>query len=147
MNETAASPGGDVAITDPASYRHWVEDVVRFSDTDASGHVNNVAYTAYVESGRVTFARDSGLDRSAGEGWILGHLAIDYRAEAFFPGRIRVGSRVVKVGNKSFTLASAVFMDERCLATAVSVLVFRRDGTAQPIPARIRAHLETDLAG
>ena len=146
MNETAASTSGDIAVTDPATYRHWVEDVVRYSDTDASGHVNNVAYAAFVESGRVTFARNSGIDRSAGEGWILGRLAIDYRAEAFFPGRVRIGSRVAKLGNKSFTLASAVFMDERCLATAVSVLVFRRNGAAEPIPAHIRAQLQADLA-
>jgi len=139
---TRPAPDDSIDPTDPDRYRHWVEDTVRYSDTDASGHVNNVAYAAYIESGRVTFARNSGIDRTAGEGWILGRLSIDYRAEAFFPGRVRVGSRVLRIGGKSMTLASAVFMDDRCLATAESVLVFRRNGASCPIPNRIRTFLE-----
>ena len=48
----------DFDLTDPALYDHWVDDVVRFSDTDLQGHVNNTASAKYVESGRLHFDFD-----------------------------------------------------------------------------------------
>jgi acyl-CoA thioester hydrolase len=39
---------------DPASYRFWVTEHIRFADLDLLGHVNNVAFTVYAESCRDT---------------------------------------------------------------------------------------------
>ena len=38
----------DFDLTDPLLYDHWVDENVRFSDTDQAGHVNNTAITKYV---------------------------------------------------------------------------------------------------
>jgi acyl-CoA thioester hydrolase len=122
-------------------YSHWATDTVRFSDQDGVGHINNVAIAAYVETGRVAFGSviRPGDD---GSSYILARLAIDYRAQAHYPGEIRVGTRVVKVGRTSFTLEHGVFKDDVCIATAECVLVFVQDGAPAPIEGDFRAQLE-----
>jgi acyl-CoA thioester hydrolase len=131
---TDASP----ELTDPAAYRHWVDDVIRFSDQDPGGHVNNTAYAAYVEHGRVTTMRAAGFERLAGSRFVLAHLAIDYRAEAHFPGALRIGTRVARIGTSSLTFGHGVFRDGRCLATATSVLVHMSGAAATPLPEAAR---------
>lgn len=122
-------------------FRHWVTDAVRFCDTDASGHVNNTAYAAYFESGRVAFTRSLSKFHEVAHGWILGQLTINYIEECHYPASLRIGTRVIKIGNKSLTLGSAVFDGEKCLATADSVLIFLVAKTSEKIPERIRQNL------
>ena len=135
--------GEEVDLTDPASFRHWVTDTVRFSDQDAVGHVNNVAVAAYVETGRVThgheLAEALGLDGE--EGFVLARLAIDYRRESYFPGEVRVGTRVLRVGTTSYAIGHGVFKDGVCIATAECVLVHRHGTTPAPIEGQLRALL------
>lgn len=127
-------------------YAHWATDTVRFSDQDAVGHINNVAIAAYVETGRVGFGHSLRPDES-GASFILAHLAIDYRAQAHFPGEVRIGSRLAKVGGKSFTMEHGVFKDDVCIATATCVLVYVQDGAPAAIEGEFRAQLEALLAG
>ena len=35
----------------------WTEDVLRFGDTDANGHINNALFATLCESGRVNLFR------------------------------------------------------------------------------------------
>jgi acyl-CoA thioester hydrolase len=136
-----------VDLTDPASFSHWAHDVVRFSDQDGVGHVNNVAVAAYVETGRVGFGHQLPVDVDPASGLILARLAIDYRAEAHYPGEVRIGTRLARLGRTSFTVAHGVFVDGVCIATAEGVLVLVRDGAAAPVEGELRSHLETLLAG
>lgn len=129
-------------LTDPATFSHWVTDTVRFSDTDMAGHVNNVAVATYVETGRLAFVHEVTADREPGDGFILGHLSVSYRKESHYPGEVRVGSRVARVGNKSFTVGAGVFKDGACIATAESVVVYRIGTGAAPIPEHLRRPLE-----
>ena len=39
---------------------HHTELQMRFSDTDALGHVNNIAFASYAETGRVDFLKRLG---------------------------------------------------------------------------------------
>lgn len=131
-------------LTDEAAFAHWVTDTVRFSDQDAVGHVNNVAIAAYVETGRVGFGRDLvvGTDTASASAFILARLAIDYRAQAHWPGQIRVGTRLLRTGRTSFTLGHGVFKDGSCIATAECVLVHVLDGASAPLPDTLRARLD-----
>ena len=67
---------------------HHIE--VRFSDTDAMGHVNNASYLTYAEIARVAYyERVSGeplplATHGAEEGMILAQISIAYRSPAFF---------------------------------------------------------------
>ena len=128
--------------TDPRTYPLWVKDTVRFSDQDAVGHVNNVAFAAYVETGRVAFGHELKVAGDPATSFILAQLVIDYRAQAHYPGEVRVGTRLVRIGRTSFTMRHGVFKDGVCIATARCVLVHSRDGASAPIEGAFRAELE-----
>jgi len=128
--------------TEVGSYSHWASDTVRFSDQDAVGHVNNVAFAAYVETGRVAFGHGLHPGGDAGSSFILAQLVIDYRAQAHYPGEIRIGTRLVAVGRTSFTLGHGVFKDDACIATARCVLVHTRGGVPSAVEGPFRAELE-----
>ncbi|MEQ8343961.1 MAG: thioesterase family protein [Sneathiellaceae bacterium] len=118
------SPTAD--LSDPAVYQHWEALSLRFSDQDSQGHINNVAYAAYIEAGRVAFCHDIMRgDPAAGVAdFVLAHLAIDYRAEMHYPGMLQIGSCVHRIGTKSVRLGHGIFLNGRLHATAESVLVF-----------------------
>lgn len=133
-------------LSDPDLYAHWWTDRIRFADTDASQHVNNVAFVAYVETGRVYFCKlVLGEDAVAGEGYIVARIAIDYLREMHWPGEVRIGAAVTRIGTKSFTVANAVFKDGVCAAIAESVVVFRRGGKSAPLEGERRRRLEAAM--
>lgn len=133
--------------TDPARYVHWMDEHVRFSDTDAVGHVNNVALAAYVESGRVGFAFD--LAARVGDAgltaMVLRRLEVDFLSEAHYPADVRVGSRLLHVGRTSLVVGTGVFVGDRCVCTARSVLVVVGDDGPAPIPDGARPLLDEEL--
>lgn len=134
-------------LSNPDIYAHWWTDRIRYADTDASQHVNNVSFVGYVETGRVYFCRHVlGEGTVQGEGFIVARIAIDYLRELHFPGEVRIGATVTRIGNKSFTVANAVFKDGVCAATAESVVVFRRNGQSAPIDGELRQRLEAALS-
>lgn len=143
--------GADESATELSSYAHVVDEQVRFSDTDALGHVNNVAIAALVESGRVAFtlellqqagAREGGDDVA---GLVLVRLEIDFRAELHYPAQVAVGSRLVAVGRTSLTVGTGVFHGRRCVATSRGVLVVVGPDGPRPIPDDVREQLESAL--
>lgn len=132
-----------VDLRDPAGYSHWVQERVRFSDTDALGHVNNVAYAAYIETGRATFGYEIGWrDVAAGQVFVLRALHLEFLGEAWFPQRVDVGSRITGVGRSSYAMANGVFVEGRCVATATSTLVLVEDGRPAPLEGELRARFE-----
>jgi acyl-CoA thioester hydrolase len=126
----------------------WTEDVLRFADTDANGHVNNTLFSVLCESGRVTMFRlrfDPTLPPN--RFFVIARLAIDFRAELFYPGRVRTGTWLTKLGRTSVSLAQAIVADERIAAEAEAVCVLM-DGTTRrpmPFPDDTRAALESML--
>jgi acyl-CoA thioester hydrolase len=127
QKQTPADSAGNsetVEFTDPAAYRFWVDEHVRFQDLDPLGHANNNAFGIYFESGRVAFLSALGFkDGQENRGTVLARITIDFRAELRYADRIRIGSRILKVGRTSATLASAVFRDDLCAATCSAVIV------------------------
>ncbi len=130
--------------TDPANYDHWVDDRVRFCDQDAAGHVNNTAIAQYVESGRVGYAHDRLWNRGEGSRFIAARVAIDFLAESHYPGQIRTGTRVSKIGKSSVTTLSGVFKDGVCIAVGECVLVHLNDGGSAPLTDAMRTALQAD---
>lgn len=114
--------------TRPEDYRYWADERVRFYDLDLMGHVNNVAYTIYAESGRAAFLRHIGFWTETGSRQnVIARLEIDYRQELKYPNELRVGLNVQRIGGSSFTLGIGIFAGEVCVATARATLV-RFDG-------------------
>jgi len=135
-------------LTDAGSFRHWTPVSLRFSDQDSLGHINNVAYAAYVEQARVALIDK--LLRSRGDDidYILANVEINYRREMHFPGTVDVGARLLKVGTKSITTGYGLFKDGGNVATAGSVNVFFDPATRKTmaIPDSLRRILEEEMA-
>ena len=68
----------DIDLTQRASFRHFTPVTLRYSDQDPMQHINNCAYTAFVEAARValldTVIKGAGHD---GLDFILARVAID----------------------------------------------------------------------
>lgn len=114
----------EIAATDAAAYKFWITEHIRFADLDVLGHVNNIAFTVYAESVRAAFLREVGMWMPQGERLnVLARIELDYRRELHYPGTVRVGLRVLKVGRSSYTVGIGLFDGEYCAATAQAVLV------------------------
>src|SRR6267378_2584074 len=75
----------------------------RFRDTDAMGHINNAVYVTYLEVARQEYWRRlSGALDYGRVPFILAHVTIDFRAEAFVSETLLLGVRCEWVGGKSF---------------------------------------------
>ena len=136
-------------LTDAGTFRHWTNVSLRFSDEDNMGHINNVAFAAYVEQARVAFI-DAFL-KSQGGGdidYILAHVHIDFHNEMHFPGTVDIGARLIRIGTKSITTGYGLFKDSENVATARSVNVFFDVESTKtiPIPEDLRRGLEDELA-
>ncbi len=136
----------EIDLTNPELYTHWVDENVRFSDTDQAGHVNNTAITKYVESGRLHFDFDviSGAKEGIDEpfGMILANLTVNYLQESYFPGKLRIGTRLIRIGNSSLTTAHGLFRESGCFATSTCVMVNKVGGASRPFGPKMRARLE-----
>jgi acyl-CoA thioester hydrolase len=137
----------DFDPTDPGSYRFWAAEHVRFADLDMLGHVNNKAYATYFETARVAFMTECGLSDGLRVGVAMVRLEIDYRKEIRFPATLRLGVRLLRLGNSSLTLACAIFNGDVCAATSQSTAV-RFDAEARgskPFSPSERQALESYL--
>ena len=147
MAEMKSDPGKE--RTDPAAYAFWTRDVVRFSDVDRYRHINNVATATYCETGRVEFAEQLWPGSTSGEeaGWVILKLVVNFLAQAHYPGDVRIGSRVEKVGRSSLTIGQGLFMNDACFATSEAVLVWidlSRGGGATAFPEALDALLRAE---
>ena len=132
-----------------STYRLFTPVTIRFSDTDKLGHINHVAISAYFEAARCELFYK--LMQEAGVGgsidFVLARVAIDFKREFFYPGSVAVGSRFLRLGNRSITSGYGLFIGEACHATAEAVNVFFDLDTRQPIapPPALRDVLTTAL--
>ncbi len=136
-----------------ATYTYWYQEKLRFSDTDMVGHINNVAFAAFIESGRVNYTRSgvvAGLPDSVLV--VMRRLELDYRAELHWPAEIDIGSVLLRIGTTSFTIGSGVFHGDRCAATSVTTLVMIGRETRRPaeipdtVKSGMRKHLVTEIS-
>lgn len=118
-----------------AEFPFWTEEKLRIQDTDLNGHVNNASIAALCEAGRgEIISAVAGIPRERPLASALRRVTIEYLAEVHYPGRVRIGSRIAKVGNSSITIAQSLFEEDRCFATAESVIVFTDRTTRRPAP-------------
>ena len=133
-------------LTRRETFELFTPVTVRFCDTDKLGHVNNVSIASYIEAGRCELyyklMQEAGTE--ARIDFVLARAAIDFRREIFYPGTVEVGSRFIKLGNRSITTGYGVFIDDACVATAECVNVFFDMETRTSITAtgKLRTLLE-----
>jgi acyl-CoA thioester hydrolase len=138
----------DKRLQDRSIYPHWCSDTVRFCDQDAAGHVNNVAICAYMETARLTFMRDVGQEtgtmapREEGIRGISAGMTVSFLAESHWPGKVELGTGVLRIGISSITVASAAFKDDVCIAAAEMTVARLKGKTPHPVDGAFREALE-----
>lgn len=136
-------------LTECSTFRHWTTVTLRYSDQDPMGHINNCAFSEFIEASRTSYI--NGLVDQVnitGLEFVLASITIDFIRELLHPGNVEVGARVIRVGNKSFETGYGIFSKGRSVATARCVSVFFDMNTRLGIapPDRVRQLLETELA-
>lgn len=146
----AASPGNP----DPASisidqpFPLEVELPIQWGDMDALGHVNNVMFMRYMESGRIAYFEKVGLDRALdgkSVGPILARTTCDFLAPLHYPDRVRVGVRVSATGRSSFTMHYRIVSigHQRLAARGEAVIVMfdYTAGKSEPLDEALKARI------
>jgi acyl-CoA thioester hydrolase len=117
-------------------------DKLRYGDTDRQGHVNNAVFATLFETGRVSVIYEGATPLlEPGFSFVIARLAIDYRSELFWPGRVEIGSAVKSVGRSSVIFTQALFQNGLCAATAESVVVQVDGKTRKSAPLRDETRL------
>ena len=141
-------PEIDLAKLLPDPRVSWVEDVLRFGDTDMNGHVNNAVFAVLAESGRVNLFRTRLGEDETGDGYfVIARLTIEFKAELHYPGRVRTGTWIRHLGRTSLGLAQVIVTEEgRLAATSEAVCVAMSRATRRPAPlSDERRRLATEL--
>ena len=94
---------------------------MRFSDTDALGHLNNGAYAVYAEIARLEFL---GLLGDTRRSLILAHLSLDFRSQVRFGEAIEVETWIERVGTTSVAMRHVVWAAGKPAAEVRAVVVF-----------------------
>lgn len=127
---------------DRAGYPFTAVAQTRFGDLDVLGHINNVAMASLFENGRVRFNRSLNFAHIPGERWLIANVTIDYLAEAHFPHDVIIASGIGRIGRTSWTIASAAFQADMCVALCDTVVVYTEGQQALPIPEEFKAAFE-----
>ncbi|WP_062766316.1 acyl-CoA thioesterase [Sphingopyxis terrae] len=133
---------------DAASYPVHLDLQTRFQDMDINGHLNNVAFAALFESGRVLLNREirPWEERPANERTMVAAVEINYLGEGNFPDPVEIATGIGRLGTSSWTIVQAMFQNGRCIATCDTVVVCRTDDAAKPLRAEMVRELEAKLA-
>jgi len=129
--------------TPRSAFPHVLALPTRWMDNDSYGHVNNVNYYSFFDTAVNQFLIDRGvLDIHKDEvvGFVV-ETGCSYFSSISFPDLIHVGVRVAKLGNSSVRYELAPL--PAAAGHFVHVYVHRPTGKSVPIPAPVRALLET----
>ena len=134
---------------DLSIYPHTVDVHARFADVDPQWHLNNVRIAEFYQEGRISFNRalskEFQLERQHGHRILVARQTMDYLAEVEWPGLITVGVGVSKIGGASFTLALAMFQNNRCVGISDAILVHATKDGPTRVPERLREVLASKL--
>lgn len=120
---------------------------IRFSDTDAMGHVSSGSYAAWAEVGRDHFFKAFEQPAKTIPWFVLARLALDFHSEGRYGESFSIDTRCVELGTKSMTLEQRVFAgadaeaarreDARLVCTVEVVMVCfdRKTRSSKPIPS------------
>jgi acyl-CoA thioester hydrolase len=107
------------------SYPHRCELTTRFTDTDAMGHLNNVALLRYCEEGRAALFVSVQPDNPQ-LGTVL-QVDISFLQEGRFLQVILIGTSVRRVEGSQVHLAQGLFQEDRCVAICDCVVRVPQD--------------------
>ncbi len=132
-----------------AAYPVIYETDVAWGDMDAFQHLNNIIYIRYFESARILYFRHTPMMEemeATGVGPILHSVCCRYRFPLTYPDRVRVGVRVLDIGEDRLTVHHRVVsvQHNRIAAEGEGIVVmydYKRNQKA-PVSPTLRAAIE-----
>ena len=128
-----------------------MEDVlfitVTQADCDELGHLNHVEAVRYLERARAQWYRACGLYGDEGEqplGTVVVNIDYSYRAECFDGEKLRVTTRPISMGTRSFVLAHEIVKPDGRVAIdgqCTSVIMDLAGRSIIAVPECLAAHL------
>lgn len=122
--------------------------LVRWSDQDINGHVNNARVATLLEEARIQWRRHAASTAAATETTTLvASLTLHYRRPIEFGLDVDVDIWVVRIGSRSYTMGYAGYQDGHLVLDASTVMVSLDDATgrARALDAKERDYLERHL--
>ena len=109
-----------------SEYKFYTSIKVRYADLDTQWHVNNTRFLTYIEQSRFEYYQQLGL--FDGKNFldlrmIIADVHVSYKAPLYLNQKIRVGTRVSRVGTKSITFESIIEDEETGAVCATSEVV------------------------
>lgn len=142
MNFAPNSPPAELpeAFTDLFGFIYGA--TVQFGDLDVLGHVNNLTYLRIAQTSRVDYLQQICGAPYNGLTYVLARVTVDFKAQGFYKDELACGTRVSRLGTKSFDVFQQIMRiaDSQVMAEVHSVMVALADDhvTSQPIPDRWR---------
>lgn len=134
---------------DLSSFKFRRPIVMRWSDCDMLGHVNNAVYLTYAEQARTEYCENLTWNWDI-HGVILAKVEVNFRKPLLYTDKPFMYVKTTKIGNKSFEMEH-IIMDEKgekpelvATITCVGVMVNYSTGLSFPVPDSIRT-LITDF--
>ena len=147
--EKPKNPGRPTDSAGREDYALHVRLITRWSDYDMLGHVNNVEYYRYFETGILTLLRETGLDwQSDPVIPLAAENGCTFLKPVAVSSHVDIGVRIVHLGNSSVRYETAVFEPQADAPSAtgffVHVFIGRVTGKSVPMPEAVRAHFEKE---
>ena len=105
-------------ITD---YSQHYELKTRWKDIDSFGHVNNAVFLTYIEDARIMYFKRWNVTEKK-RSLIVASIKIDYLRQIVHPSDLIVGQKISRIGNSSFDIQSAIFLNNDPKPAANSVV-------------------------
>ena len=105
-------------ITD---YSQHYELKTRWKDIDSFGHVNNAVFLTYIEDARIMYFKRWNVTEKK-RSLIVASIKIDYLSQIEHPSDLIVGQKISRIGNSSFDIQSAIFLNNDPKPAANSVV-------------------------
>jgi len=110
------------------SFNYYIPIQIRYGDLDPQWHVNNSRFLTFIEQARFSYLMALGL--FDGESYldfelIVADVHIAFLAPIKLEQKVRIGTRVARIGNKSLTFEYLIEDENtgQALATAETVMV------------------------
>ena len=115
------------------NHAHIFTARIDWSDLDLLGHVNNIAFSRFFQAARVEYCGHIGMNVYPGmkTGPILAASRVQFTAQLFFPGSVRILTRIRKAGGTSIVLEHALFDDRGAMCAFAEDVVVRYDFAAK----------------
>lgn len=101
--------------------------VVRPTEIDMMGHVNNAKYLEYLEWGREEWYEQVGISfaqmRELNLGTVTVHISIHYRREVLLGDKLTIWTKPLRKGRRSFVLQQQIYNQHQELVTEAEVTI------------------------